>query len=117
MNDQINKAFDFAQEIAKQLISLATAVITVTLTFSHDFATHATGWIRELVPCSWGLLLFSIVAGIWTLMALTGNLQQLGPNSQPPSIRTRNVTFPAIVQILSFLFGMLLVILFGALAA
>lgn len=32
-NPQVEKAFDFAQEVTKQLITLATGVIALTITF------------------------------------------------------------------------------------
>ena len=117
MDEQRKKAFEFAQEVAKQLITLATAVIAITLTYSKDFATHATGNTRHLVTFSWYFLLISVLFGLWTLMALTGNLETAAANNTAPSIRTPNVTIPACLQILCFLIGMLLVILFGVFAA
>lgn len=117
MDEQRKKAFEFAQEVAKQLITLATAVIAITLTYSKDFASHASGNIRHLVVFSWYFFLISILFGLWTLMALTGNLETAAENNTPPSIRTANVTMPAIIQILCFLIGMLLAILFGVFAA
>lgn len=116
MDEQRKKAFDFAQDVAKQLITLATAVITITLTYNKDFAKHATEGNRQLVVFSLYLFLVSILFGLWTLMALTGNLQPTS-GSGTPSIRTANVTLPAILQIICFLVAMFLVILFGINAA
>ena len=117
MDEQRKKAFDFAQELAKQLITLSTAVIAITLTYSHDFAHRATGHTRQLVILSWFFFLMSILFGLWTLMALTGNLETSAATNTPPSIRTTNVTLPAMLQILSFLIAVLLAILFGVFAA
>jgi hypothetical protein len=117
MDEQRKKAFEFAQDVAKQLITLATAVIAITLTYGKDFAQHATGGTRHLVAFSWYFFLVSILFGLVTLMALTGNLESAASNNTPPSIRTRNVTGPAAVQIFCFLSGMLLAILFGVFAA
>lgn len=118
MDEQRKKAFDFAQDVAKQLITLATGVIAITLTFSKDFATHAGGGgVHQLVAFSWYFFLVSILCGLWTLLALTGNLEPSAPSDDPPSIRTVNVTLPAVLQIFCFAVGMLLVILFGVLAS
>jgi len=116
MDEQLKKAFDFAQEVAKQLITLSTAVIAITLTYSKDFADHASGNTRQLVVFSWYFFLVSILFGLWTLMALTGNLEPNGDGAKP-SIRSANVTFPAILQIACFLIAMLLAILFGVFSA
>ncbi|MDQ3622268.1 MAG: hypothetical protein M3463_07245 [Verrucomicrobiota bacterium] len=117
MDDQRQKAFDFAQEVSKQLITLATAVIAVSLTFGADIATCATGNARSFLIWSWSLLLVSLVFGLWTLMALAGNLETASASSTTPSIRTANVTIPAVAQILLFLAGLVLAVLFGIFSA
>jgi hypothetical protein len=35
--ERLKKAFDFSADLTKQLITLATAIITLTITFSKDF--------------------------------------------------------------------------------
>jgi hypothetical protein len=70
-----------------------------------------------MVAAAWCFFLISIVFGLMTLMALTGNLETASNASALPSIRSTNVRVPAILQILCFLIGMLLTILFGVLAA
>jgi hypothetical protein len=99
-DDQRKSAFDYASEVSKQLITLATGIIAISITFSTDVIAN-TKDDREVLIGAWIAYLISIIFGIWTLMALTGELQPSA--SSEPSIRGRNVTGPAILQILLFL--------------
>jgi hypothetical protein len=111
MDEREKKTFDLATELAKQLITLATGTIALTITFSKDFlhetSTHAKPW--ALV--AWSALLISVVFGIWTIMALTGNL---GRGPKDANVYTVNVRIPAGLQILSFLVGLVLTVVFAA---
>ncbi len=106
------KAFDFAQDGTKQLLALATGIIAVTITFFKDFATHAPGYARTLFAWSWVVYLVSVVAGVWTLGALTGTLQPLQPKGRP-SINSTNVRVPATIQLVSFAIGIVLTVVAG----
>jgi hypothetical protein len=71
--DNEQKAFDFAQDATKQLITLATGVIALTVTFLHDIAGnshHDAIWLH----LGWVSFVVSIVLGIATLQLLTGNM-------------------------------------------
>jgi hypothetical protein len=116
MDEQRKKAFDFAQETSKQLITLATGVIGLTITFGKDFVGSVHGFPRCLAVMSWALLLASVAFGLLTLMALTGSLEPAAGDPAAPSIRGGNVTVPAIIQVLLFFLGLLLAVLFGILA-
>jgi hypothetical protein len=113
MDEQRKKAFDFAQETSKQLITLATAIIGLTVTFGKDFA-GVQGCARFLAIGSWVLFLLSILFGLITLMALTGSLEP--QDATPPSIRGSNVTAPAAIQILLFFLALLAAVVFGIVA-
>ena len=69
MNDRQKKAFDFASDLTKQLITLSTGIVTVTLLFSKDLLGP-----KWLAVAAWAFYLFSTVFGLWALMALTGTL-------------------------------------------
>jgi len=116
MQEQRKKAFDFAQETSKQLITLATAIVGLTITFAKDFVGGVHGFPRFLAISTWALLLASIAFGLLTLMALTGSLEPGADNSTSPSIRGSNVTAPATAQILLFFFGLLVAVWFGIIA-
>jgi hypothetical protein len=100
------KAVDFAADVVKQLLTLSTGILALTITFATDIVGD-----REtptvLLGISWIAYILSILFGLWALFAMTGELEQLpakGNNQgQEPSIRGRNVTLPAILQIVTFL--------------
>ena len=58
----------------------------------------------------------SIVFVVVTLMALTGSLERKEPEAVAPSIRGRNVTVPATIQIFLFLGGILTTTVAGLVA-
>lgn len=117
LDSQRQKAFDAAQAVTTQLLTLATGVIAVTLTFSKDFLGGAKGAPKVLLAIAWLLFLASILYGILTLMGLTGELEKMDPADQSlPSIRTDNVTDPSKKQGALFFLAVLLTVIAGALA-
>jgi len=131
MKTNEQKAFDFAADTTKQLITLATGIITLTITFSKDIIGASELSNSSLIFWSWGLFIFSIICGIWTLMALTGNLQPMKKKTNEKekteneeveeiiteeceiNINTNNVKIPSVVQILSFIIALIFTVLFG----
>jgi len=81
LSDREAKTLDFAQELVKQLLTLATGIVTVTLTFFDQVLDEAarTGWPATLLKASWCVLALSICAGLLALMALTGGLAARTP--------------------------------------
>ena len=77
MKENQKKSFDFASDTTKQLITLATAIITLTVTFSKDIIGVGDSSPKTLLVWTWGIFILSIFFGILTLMALTGTLQPL----------------------------------------
>jgi hypothetical protein len=112
MTDKVKKAFDFGQDTTKQLLTLATGIMTVTIAFSNVFtATPITSSAKTCLMFSWISFLLSICFCIWTLMALTGSLQS--PKEQPKGIYEMNKKIPSVLQIITFLLGLILTITFG----
>lgn len=130
-NDQ--KAFDFASETTKQLITLSTAIITLTITFSKDVTGGVAESSKIYIIWSWGLFIASVFFGIWTLMALTGSLQPMSKKENAPdeekeeeknkiqeetndksfSINGFNIRLPSGLQILTFVAALILTVIFG----
>lgn len=117
MKDTQQKAFDFAADYSKQLITLSTAVITFMVTFLGDVFSNDSDTQKVLLVLAWLFFILSIGFGIWRLMALTGNLDPIQPNSgtkdPTPTITSLNVRIPAILQILLFLAAIILTGIFG----
>lgn len=106
------KAFDFAADVSKQLITLSTAIITVTITFSKDVLEGGVE-NRYWLLAAWVAFIITIMCGIWTLMALTGSLEPISNNENGTSINGKNVRLPAILQVLSFIVALSLTITYG----
>jgi hypothetical protein len=102
MDEREKKSFDFAADLAKQLITLSTGTIALTTVFSRDFVALAKD-VKIWALFAWIAFLISIVFGIWTMMALTGTL---GDPSTTAKVYRFNIIF--------FLIGLVLAILFGS---
>ena len=122
--DAHEKAFDFAQELCKQIITLSTALVGLTITFRKDIIGSESVVCPWLAYGSWYALLGSVFCGIWMLMALAGVLEPLQrkdqtahnqPAATVPSIRAFNIVVPSILQIVAFVVGLLLLVAFGQL--
>ncbi len=73
-DDFVEKTYEFAQDTTKQLITLASAIVALTITFSKDFAPSASECSRDLMGIAWIAFFFSILGGLGTLFQLTGKL-------------------------------------------
>lgn len=104
MNDKNIKAFDFASDTTKLILSLSTGIITVVLTFNENILKNIE--IKWIIITSIIFLLISILFGLMVMMALTGNLSQA--NNTEPSITSPNIRIPSIIQFFSFIISMIL---------
>src|SRR3954467_11698706 len=115
MQDNISKAFDFAQESAKQLLTLATGIVALTVTLLTTLAPHAPSTARTYLYVSWAAFVVSVAGGVATLMMLAGNLER--PNEgDEPSIYAGNIKLMAMIQAVAFGAGLVLTVVFGILA-
>ena len=132
MEENKKKAFDFAADLTKQLITLSTAIITITVTFSKDIIGVIDDSNKYLLLFSWIVFIISILLGLMTLMALTGNLDPMPqkrsknedeskhePIEPNPTltITSKNVTSTAKWQVWTFLIALVLTCWYGYKAA
>jgi hypothetical protein len=103
MDDQVKLAFASVGDLTKQLITLATGVLTLEVGFAKVFFEKAVSSAWQ-APASWLLLLLSLVAGVWTLMALTGTLAAPAAPTAA-SVFDGNIRLPACLQVLFFILG------------
>ena len=126
MNEYQKKAFDFAADLTKQLITLSTGIITLTVTFSKDVFGAASSAELGWLVATWVLFFLSIVFGLLTLMALTGNLDPVSKKIKTESgkeveakevpivtITSSNVRGTSIAQILTFLVALITMGVYG----
>jgi hypothetical protein len=101
-------SFEFAKETVTQLITLATAVIGVSVTFAKEVQSGVTPTDRKWLFLSWIVLLVSVVFGVWTLMALTGSLATGAVAAD--TIYELNITVPCELQVVFFVVGIAMLI-------
>lgn len=96
------KAFTFAQDLIKQVISLSSGIIALTITFFKDFVGNsAPHHAKMLLAVSWLFYIGSVFFGIWALMALTGSL-----GDGKTSIKDTNMRLPAKIHFGCFIVGL-----------
>lgn len=111
--DLRKKAFDFASATVKQLITLSTALIVLSITFSDNFNNQGN---KTLLLICWISFFLSVLFGIMTLMALTGTLEKCTEDNIKKvdlSIYRTNVKRPSGLQIGFFLIGLLFLGIYG----
>lgn len=113
MDDSLAKAFDFAQETTKQLLTLSTAIITVTVTLIGTELKKVPSGTRTWLEVSWLFYLLCILFCVFTLMSLSGNLERPGEGNAP-SIYSRGIRFCAILEVVTFLLALVFTVIFGA---
>lgn len=130
MKENQKKAFDFAADVTKQLITLSTAIITITITFSKDIVNFVDTSVKNYLLWAWILFIATVFFGIWTLLALTGNLQPLKKEKNNDdaseskknnvndyesecSINSINIRIPSMLQILCFIIALIFTIVYG----
>lgn len=131
MKENQKKAFDFASDVTKQLITLSTAIITITITFSKDIINFADTSVKNYLLWAWILFIATVFFGIWTLLALTGTLQPLKKEKNKNddtsesknndandcesecSINSKNIRIPSMLQILCFIIALSFTIVYG----
>ena len=97
-------SFMFAKDTVVQLITLATALIGVSVTFAKDMVTSVEKQGRGRLHVAWVTLLLSVLFGIWALMSLTGTVAKITPLTAD-AIYGLNILVPSTAQICLFIVG------------
>lgn len=121
MDELEKQSLDAARDTVKQLITLATGVITVTVTFYDKIFSSPSGIAKTLTLAGWSLFLLSIAMGIFSLMALTGAYVELNKrrgesrtDGQKLSISDAGLRWFPALQIVLFFAALIFVVIFGA---
>jgi hypothetical protein len=113
MATEKTKPFDYAQDVTKQLLTLSTAIVTITVAFIKDIAKGAPDDARIALYVAWGLFALAIIAGVATLLNLTGRVGHADA-ADNEGIRAAGVRMFAVAQILFFVAAICATIYFGA---
>lgn len=115
--DTTEKAFTFASESSKLLITLSTGVIAFMIAFlDKDSSMKAvTTCEKVILITSWIIFLLSAIVGVWTQLALANVLE---PKSKPaifnPTIQEDKIKFPFKIQIILFVLGVTMTVVYGS---
>ena len=107
MIERMKLCYQFALDLCRQLLTLATAIVTLTVAFLKDILKEPPLEAKALLVSGWFLELLSILLGIVAIMALTGNLvctDEDHPPLEPPV--TSTVRYSLQGQIATFLLGL-----------
>lgn len=109
------KEFDTAIDIAKALITLATAILTLTITFSKDLIASTSQRDKDVIAAAWCLFFISILGGVWLLYSANGSISDIAKGTDH-RIYDGNTAIPMGIQQVSFVVGVILTAVFGILA-
>jgi hypothetical protein len=115
-DDQRKKAFDFCADATKQLITLASGFIVVTITFAKDFIVDVPDSSKVWAYWSWAFYALCIISGMLTLLAMTAELEPAKAVKDIPTIR-KAVASWSLVQVSSFGIAIIFTVVFGICAA
>jgi len=104
-------AFEFASDASKQLITLSTGILALSVTFIKDIVKAPTKAVWTL-KAAWVTYICSIAFGAWTSFALTGTLA--AESFRPSNIYDFNIRVPAALQVVTFLVATIFIVVYGA---
>ena len=113
-DERTKEAFTFASEVSKQLLTLATGVTGITVSFAQYIIPASEIWAKRCLSAGWIVYIFSVLFGIGTLMALAGTLGAAA-TINASSIYGKNIKLLSGGQVLAFLVATLLIVLSGIL--
>jgi hypothetical protein len=109
--------FQSASDLAQQLLTLSTGILALTITFTKDILKGSSRSPIRILKLAWVVYLLSMCCGIWTKMALTGTLMPLNSATADDRLVFKsNVLIPAQLQILTFVLGVILIIVYASLS-
>jgi hypothetical protein len=107
-------AIDLAADSTKQLITVATGVITATVIFLRDLNVGFGGHFFAAI--SWFALIISVACGLFALFNISGQMESCANKRANPTLTEFGFRFFSRGQLLFFGGGILFTILFGLLS-
>jgi hypothetical protein len=117
MDERAKLAFTSAADACKQVLTLTTAIVTLTISFAKDITKDATLADQRWLRLAWIAYAVSVLAGSWALLAMTGSIGRAATKGDPgASIYRSNITLPVALQMTSFALGVVLTVAYGIFA-
>jgi hypothetical protein len=110
MDDQTKQAFTGASDWAKQIMTLSTGIVTLTVTLSDKIFGDLSAGAQWLLFIAWALYIASILGGIWVLTRLNDTLVLDRPLVAADVQAARKQAF---LQVLTFTAGTIVIAIFG----
>jgi hypothetical protein len=116
--DFVEKSFASASEASKLLITLGTGVIAFCVAVINvkdadkTILTPISTFQKWSLAISWFTLVVSIGIGVWTQLAITDVLSK-GTAANPTSPWSLKIRFPFVLQIVSFVLGILGLVIYS----
>lgn len=108
------KGLDRAYETTKQIITLSTGIVALTVTFAKEFKVSSNDLSVPLsLKLSWLLYCASVILAVWTLMAITGTLNELDRGGIETNQNRTNIRIPAVLMFAAFVGGIVTTIWSG----
>lgn len=104
----VNKAFEMELDSTKALITLASAILALTITLGTDVKQHI-----ELLGATWIAFLVSLMGGVWELRGLGQELERAASGDDRPTLRAFGVIVPSRLQNAAFGIGTALLVYYG----
>ena len=115
LDDQTKQAFTSATDWAKQILTLSTGIVTLTVAFSDKIFGDLSDGERWTLWIAWGLYVVSIVGGVSLLSTLTGTLARAA-EPKPDDVYAKNNRIAAFVQLGAFVAATIAIVVFGFMA-
>lgn len=115
-DEYYRKAFEFAGEASKLLITLSTGVIAFMMAFldKESYIRPMTNPEKTLLIFLWVIFLFSASAGIWKRLGITTVLEpKIKQAPFSPTIQSDVIKVPFRIQIVLFVVGVIVTVIYA----
>jgi hypothetical protein len=103
-----------AQETTKQILTLATGIATLTVTFAKEFKpADESLHVPLTLEVAWFFFAVSVLFGLWTLLAIVGAHNQLDQRNGSADAMASNIRVPALLMIVAFAVAFVLTLVAG----
>lgn len=109
MDDESKAQLESASDAVKQVVTLSTGILTITLTFAKTLASGASSGWQTALRWSWALLGVAIIAGIWFMLAKAGVVYE----NKSISIKDWRLRGPWLIELSFFVVAIIIIFLFG----